>query len=91
MSFDHDQSEQANISAADFALMCEEMKELREDLNDARNGWEAAVDECRNLAGQRDELLAASKLILRSFGYAPGKGPDWYEAARIAIAKAEAA
>lgn len=34
------------------------------------------------------ELLEASALILKSFAYRPGEGPDWYEAARTAFAKA---
>mgnify|MGYP003614008789 CR=1 FL=1 len=29
MSFDQDPNEQAQVSAADFAMMCDEMKELR--------------------------------------------------------------
>ena len=31
MSFDQDPNEQANVSAADFALMCDEMKRLKEE------------------------------------------------------------
>lgn len=35
MSFDQDPNEQANISAADFAIMCDEMKALRAELAEA--------------------------------------------------------
>jgi hypothetical protein len=35
------------------------------------------------------DLLAASKLILRSFAYPPGRGPEWFEAARAAVVKAD--
>lgn len=39
----------------------------------------------RDFMRQRDELLAVAELILKSFAYAPGKGPEWYEAARRAV------
>lgn len=36
---------------------------------------------------QRDEFLAAAKQVLNSFAYAPGKGPEWFEATRNVVAK----
>lgn len=42
--------------------------------------------ELRAVTEQRDALLAAAKVLLRSFGYAPGNGPGWYEATRNAAA-----
>lgn len=37
------------------------------------------------------ELLDAVDLVLASFAYAPGEGPEWFEACRKAKAKTEGA
>jgi hypothetical protein len=37
-----------------------------------------------------DDLIAAVAMVVRGFAYRPGGGPDWYEAARVALAKAGA-
>lgn len=47
MSFDQDPHEQANISAADFAMMCAEMKELKQKVSQL----ESIIAECRDSAG----------------------------------------
>lgn len=48
---------------------------LQTDLDDARSGWESAVEYGRELERQRDELLAALHLILpMAKGYA-GSNP----------------
>ncbi len=47
MSFDQDPYEQANISAADFAMMCDEMKELKQKVSQL----ESIIADCRDAAG----------------------------------------
>lgn len=47
MSFDQYPHEQANISAADFAIMCDEMKELKLKVSQL----ESIISECRDAAG----------------------------------------
>jgi hypothetical protein len=37
MSFDNDPDEQAQVSGADFAMMCDEMRRLRQENHDLRN------------------------------------------------------
>jgi len=39
----------------------------------------------RDFIRQRRELLAAAILVLKSFAYVPGKGPEWYEAIRTVV------
>lgn len=34
------------------------------------------------------DLLEAAQLVMNAFAYAPGRGPEWYEATRAAVAKA---
>lgn len=40
--------------------------ELQQDLNDARNGWESAVEHGREVEKERDELLEA---VQKAYGY----------------------
>lgn len=35
------------------------------------------------------ELFDAVNLVLKSFAYRPGEGPEWYEACRLATGKAK--
>ena len=49
---------------------------------------QSRIDKVKN---QRDELLAASEIVLKSFSYKPNKGPVWYESVRIAVAKVKEA
>jgi hypothetical protein len=70
MSFDFDQHEQANISAADFAIMCNEIATLKQQLEESNkefiacsnvlNSSERRVEE---LEQQNAELLAALKMV----------------------------
>ena len=60
-------------------------------IHDLFNGTTEAgsiVEANAALIAASPDLLKASQLILSSFAYAPGKGPEWYEAARMAVGKA---
>lgn len=41
----------------------------------------------QQLVTEKTDLLNASRLVLRSFAYSPGAGPEWYEATRIVVGK----
>lgn len=48
-----------------------------------------AKEELEKCKAENDRLRAASQLIMKSFAYPPGHGPEWYEAARLALLPAE--
>ena len=58
-----------------------------------KNRDDAVTDRNKHLEAKKKvqqeniELLAAAKLVLNSFGYRTGKGPEWYEACRNAVEK----
>lgn len=69
MSFDHDPSERANISGADFAMMCAEMEEMQNRLAAYENGTQAVCARTAIAAGdklmqERDELAAKNNDLL---------------------------
>ena len=63
MSFDQDPNEQANVSAADFAMMCDEMKRLKEERDDADRRAGAAE---RMLERAQDNELANIKWMRKA-------------------------
>lgn len=48
-----------------------------------------AIAERDCLQSENNRLRAASQLIMKSFAYPPAHGPEWYEAARLALLPAE--
>lgn len=48
-----------------------------------------AIAERDRLQSENNRLRAASQLIMKSFAYPPVHGPEWYEAARLALLPAE--
>ena len=59
MSFDQDPNEQAQISGADFALMCEEMKQLKALNSELAHALAAAEFELRDRRCIEPRLTAA--------------------------------
>lgn len=55
----------------------------------------STVNACEGISNEALEqgvivdLLKSAELILDSFAYAPGCGPEWYEATRLAVAKSK--
>src|SRR5262245_34938362 len=56
---------------AHIAALAEQLSQMREDLNDARRGWEDATEEVRNLEEQVSKLTAENFYLQRKLALAP--------------------
>jgi hypothetical protein len=60
MSFDQDPGEQANISAADFAIMCDELKHIRSERDELLNALAKYVTVITQAGGGDKALFMAA-------------------------------
>jgi hypothetical protein len=76
--FDQDPSDQANISGADFALMCDEIKSLIKQRNELAEALERSTRGLRNVSRWNisDDTLAAitTQIIANENALASVKG-----------------
>ena len=63
-------------------------KMLHEWRHPSTRGTPSALNAVASDLAAASDLLEAAQLVMNAFAYAPGRGPEWYEATRAAVAKA---